>query len=322
MPIYNVGAGPPPSLAAFLPKIPFIPRNSTRALPGTGAFPRVCSLSRRDLRVRSRPELLRPLATSPHVQGARRRAAPKRATKKMGRAGEHSAQVFGRPWRSPRARWRLASSGVGVAAGGRRRGGSPRLVAQTADFFLRGRALDPAEAVQTVRFEPELEGDGAPARELAGAGQFPRASLHALQSLAQVSPLLCHEGKFSAGPGLTAGTLRVTPNDLGIVHKDTRLGLFKVAASRVRECFKSSKTISRPATARLAAVPSSTRATAISCIGFASRGTVRELFDTAFLPGVCAPMCIGVAAPEMRTLITLEGEGLSPAPVPAKEGTA
>ncbi len=25
-------------------------------------------------------------------------------------------------------------------------------------------------------------------------------------------------------------------------------------------------------------------------------GTVRELFDTAFLPGVCAPMCIGVAA--------------------------
>src|SRR5262245_47565753 len=139
----------------------------------------------------------------------------------MGRAGEHSAQVFGRAWLSPRARWRLASSGVGVAAGGRRRGGSPRLAAQTADFFLRGRTLDPAEAMQTVRLEPELEGDSPPTRELAGAGKFPRAGLHALQSLAQVSPLSCHKGKFSAGPGLTAGTLRVTPNDLGIVHEDT-----------------------------------------------------------------------------------------------------
>jgi uncharacterized protein (TIGR03032 family) len=37
-------------------------------------------------------------------------------------------------------------------------------------------------------------------------------------------------------------------------------------------------------------------------------GTVRELFDVGFLPGVRAPMCVGVAAPEMRTLITLEGE--------------
>lgn len=141
-------------------------------------------------------------------------------TKKKGRAGEHSAQVFGRPWRSPRALWRLASSGVGVA-GGRRRGGSPRLAAQTADFFLRGRALDPAEAMQTVRLEPELEGDGAPARELAGAGKFARAGLHTLQSLAQVSPLSCHEGKSSAGAGFTAGTLRVTSNDPGIVQKDT-----------------------------------------------------------------------------------------------------
>src|SRR5262245_41087588 len=139
----------------------------------------------------------------------------------MGRAGEHSAQVFGRARLSPRARWRLASSGVGVAAGGRRRGGSPRLAAQTADFFLRGRTLDPAEAMQTVRLEPELEGDSPPTRELAGAGKFPRAGLHALQSLAQVSPLSCHKGKFSAGPGLTAGTLRVTPNVLGIVHEDT-----------------------------------------------------------------------------------------------------
>jgi uncharacterized protein (TIGR03032 family) len=51
-------------------------------------------------------------------------------------------------------------------------------------------------------------------------------------------------------------------------------------------------------------------------------GTVRELFDTAFLPGVRAPMCVGLAAPEMRTLITLEGEGVSPALTPAKEGTA
>lgn len=142
-------------------------------------------------------------------------------TKKKGRAGEHSAQVFGRPWRSPRALWRLASSGVGVAAGGRRRGGSPRLAAQTADFFLRGRALDPAEAMQTVRLEPELEGDGAPARELAGAGKFARAGLHTLQSLAQVSPLSCHEGKSSAGAGFTADTLRVTSNDPGIVQKDT-----------------------------------------------------------------------------------------------------
>src|SRR5262245_8171633 len=148
-------------------------------------------------------------------------AARRARQKKMGRAGEHSAQVFGRAWLSPRARWRLASGGVGVAAGGRRRGGRPRLAAQTADFFLRGRTLDPAEAMQTVGLEPELEGDSPPTRELAGASKFPRAGLHALQSLAQVSPLSCHKGKFSAGPGLTAGTLRVTPNDLGIVHEDT-----------------------------------------------------------------------------------------------------
>jgi hypothetical protein len=47
-------------------------------------------------------------------------------------------------------------------------------------------------------------------------------------------------------------------------------------------------------------------------------GSVRELFDVGFLSGVRAPMCVGLAAPEMRTLITLEGEGASPAP--AKEG--
>ena len=45
---------------------------------------------------------------------------------------------------------------------------------------------------------------------------------------------------------------------------------------------------------------------------------MRELFDVGFLPGVRAPMCVGLAAPEMRTLITLEGEGTSPAP--AKKG--
>ena len=33
-------------------------------------------------------------------------------------------------------------------------------------------------------------------------------------------------------------------------------------------------------------------------------------------------MCVGLAAPEIRTLITLDGEGVLPAPVPAKEGTA
>ena len=51
-------------------------------------------------------------------------------------------------------------------------------------------------------------------------------------------------------------------------------------------------------------------------------GTVRELFDGGFLPGVRAPMCVGLAAPEMRTLITLEGEGGSSAPTlsPARAG--
>ena len=35
------------------------------------------------------------------------------------------------------------------------------------------------------------------------------------------------------------------------------------------------------------------------------QGVVRELFDAAFIPGVRAPMCVGLASPEMRTLITL-----------------
>ena len=35
---------------------------------------------------------------------------------------------------------------------------------------------------------------------------------------------------------------------------------------------------------------------------------VRELFDASFIPGVRAPMCVGLGNPEMRTLITFEGE--------------
>jgi uncharacterized protein (TIGR03032 family) len=37
-------------------------------------------------------------------------------------------------------------------------------------------------------------------------------------------------------------------------------------------------------------------------------GAVRELFDAAFIPGVRAPMCVGLGNPEMRTLITFDGE--------------
>jgi uncharacterized protein (TIGR03032 family) len=35
-------------------------------------------------------------------------------------------------------------------------------------------------------------------------------------------------------------------------------------------------------------------------------GAVRELFDAAFIPGVRAPMCVGLGNPEMRTLITFD----------------
>ena len=35
---------------------------------------------------------------------------------------------------------------------------------------------------------------------------------------------------------------------------------------------------------------------------------MRELFDAAFIPGVGAPMCVGLGNPEMRTLITFDGE--------------
>ncbi len=38
-------------------------------------------------------------------------------------------------------------------------------------------------------------------------------------------------------------------------------------------------------------------------------GAVRELFDAAFIPGVRAPMCVGLGNPEMRTLITFSEEG-------------
>lgn len=37
-------------------------------------------------------------------------------------------------------------------------------------------------------------------------------------------------------------------------------------------------------------------------------GAVRELFDACFIPGVRAPMCVGLGNPEMRTLITFDGE--------------
>ena len=37
-------------------------------------------------------------------------------------------------------------------------------------------------------------------------------------------------------------------------------------------------------------------------------GAVRELFDAAWIPGVRAPMCVGLGNPEMRTLITFDGE--------------
>jgi uncharacterized protein (TIGR03032 family) len=37
-------------------------------------------------------------------------------------------------------------------------------------------------------------------------------------------------------------------------------------------------------------------------------GAVRELFDAAWIPGVRAPMCVGLGNPEMRTLIAFDGE--------------
>ena len=40
-------------------------------------------------------------------------------------------------------------------------------------------------------------------------------------------------------------------------------------------------------------------------------GAVRELFDAAFIPGVRAPMCVGLGNPEMRTLITFSGDTTS-----------
>lgn len=47
-------------------------------------------------------------------------------------------------------------------------------------------------------------------------------------------------------------------------------------------------------------------------------GAVRELFDAALIPGVRAPMCVGLASPEMRTLMTFNEEA-RPAPTrPAK----
>lgn len=42
-------------------------------------------------------------------------------------------------------------------------------------------------------------------------------------------------------------------------------------------------------------------------------GAVRELFDAAFIPGVRTPMCVGLASPEMRTLITVENDEVTAA---------
>lgn len=39
-------------------------------------------------------------------------------------------------------------------------------------------------------------------------------------------------------------------------------------------------------------------------------GGVRELFDASFIPGVGAPMCVGLGNPEMRTLITFDADAL------------
>jgi len=39
-------------------------------------------------------------------------------------------------------------------------------------------------------------------------------------------------------------------------------------------------------------------------------GAVRELFDVSFIPGVGAPMSVGLGSPEMRTLVTIAGEKL------------
>jgi uncharacterized protein (TIGR03032 family) len=51
-------------------------------------------------------------------------------------------------------------------------------------------------------------------------------------------------------------------------------------------------------------------------------GLVRELFDVSFIPGFVAPMCVGLASPEMRTLITLEGQETTTASEkPRMEGT-
>jgi uncharacterized protein (TIGR03032 family) len=43
-------------------------------------------------------------------------------------------------------------------------------------------------------------------------------------------------------------------------------------------------------------------------------GLVRELFEATFLPGVRTPMCVGLASPEMRTLITLPDDAAPAAP--------
>ena len=48
-------------------------------------------------------------------------------------------------------------------------------------------------------------------------------------------------------------------------------------------------------------------------------GRVRELFDVAFIPGVLTPMCVGLASPEMRTLVTYESEATTTTSLPLGE---
>ena len=149
--------------------------------------------------------------------GRRRKSA---TNKKKGQSGGHSAQVFGRPWRSPRALWRLASSGVGVASGGRRREG--------ALASLHRRPISSCAAGLWIQPRPCKQSGSnlsskATARQLANLPERASSRARACTAVKSRSNLasLCHEGKSSAGPGLTAGTLKVTPNDPGIVHKDT-----------------------------------------------------------------------------------------------------
>ncbi|MET0667307.1 MAG: hypothetical protein ABWY38_07730 [Methyloceanibacter sp.] len=49
---------------------------------------------------------------------------------------------------------------------------------------------------------------------------------------------------------------------------------------------------------------------------------MRKLFDAAFIPGVRAPMCVGLGNPEMRTLITYLRKDQARPPKPLLERSA